>query len=102
MSKSVRNDSSMPTGMALEVLRRVGIEINYGGLKIRVMRGDFEKTQQHVAALSEAEREHARGSVDKALRSAAPKITGGKFSKEVADNFYADLMLWEALKRIGS
>jgi hypothetical protein len=37
-------------------------------------------------------------SVDRTLRTAAPKIEGGRFSRKLADSFFADLLLWTALK----
>lgn len=82
-----RNDSSLT--------------ITYGDFAVQVMIGDFERMVQQVSELPPEELSRLRTSVDAAIRETLPKIKRGKFSKQIADDFYADMMLWEVLKQRG-
>lgn len=97
----VRNDSSLPTDKAVDLLRARGIEIAYGDIGLAVMPEAFEHAMAWAKKLTQEERTTARASVDAALRKALPVIKTGIAAREVMNDFYHDLMLWEALKRLG-
>ena len=101
-TETIRNDSSVPTETALAILAQHGMTITYGDISMTILSSDFENAQKYVAEKSAEERAAAMLSIDRALRKALPKIRSGHFGKKVSDNFYKDLMFWEALKRAGA
>lgn len=92
------NNTSLPTEAVLDIMQRDGIKLEYGALALLVRKQDYAVIQRQVAARTPEQRSTVMVSVDRALRSAVPAVTAGTASKKVYDDFYADLMLWNALK----
>ena len=97
----IRNDSGMPTAEILDVLRREGVELSYGGLKMLVRGADLDQARRHAAGLTAEERQQALVSVDRTLRASLPAVANMAVrdpGRETMDDFYSDLMLWTALQ----
>lgn len=79
-----------------------GDTITYGEMSLMVEPGAVARAVEDARKLSFSSRSRVHASVDVALKSALQKMESGDFDKETADNFYADLLIWEALKRTAS
>ncbi|SRR5216684_8178811 len=98
MGATIRNDSSISVEEVMVILKNDSIELSYGKIMMKAERHVFEEAVTFVQNHTPAERQKMQISIDLALRKALPKLERGRFSKKVADNFHADLLLWEALK----
>lgn len=98
MTDEIRNDSQYPIEQVTKHLNDVGVDICYGEMRLRVERRALDNVRARVATYTPEQRRHSMASVDVALRRALPKMIKGHFSKKTADNFCADVMLWEALR----
>jgi len=96
--KAVRNDIGGRMQHVVGKLLIGGAELTYGDMKVIVEQRALDEARDLIAVGSVQRRRQLQASVDAALRKAYPKIQRGRFSKKVADRFYADLVLWTALK----
>lgn len=99
---NVRNDSNLSLEDALALMERDGVKICYGDIEMVVQTGALAEAHKWVADLHPDDRRKAKLSIDNALRRALPKMVKGNFSKKTANNFHADLLVWEALKAYAS
>ena len=97
-NKVTRNDSGMPAEEVIELLRKEGIELNYGDLKMLIHEQALNEARTHVAMMSPEARQRAMVSVDRALRASLPKVQKMTASRKRIDTFYSDLVLWTALQ----
>jgi hypothetical protein len=97
-SATIRNESTFPIETVEELLNS-GVDINYGGMRVRVRRIALEQARNFISNFDPTVREEIRTSVERTLQCALPKMLRDKFSKKTADNFCNDLLLWEALKQ---
>jgi hypothetical protein len=102
IAADVRNDSSFSTDWVVEHLRRNGVLLTYGDVTMAVERALLDQIRKDVAAYTDEQRRRSMLSVDRALRKALPRVRDGKAKRKIMDNFYADLMLWTALKERGA
>ena len=100
LTPDVRNDSTLPIAKVEELLNAPDVvDFTYGGVVVRAQRTALEEARQCVSDIPPAEREDFTIWVEVALDRAIPKMESGKFSKKTADDFFNDLLLWEALKQ---
>ena len=100
---SIRNDTDIPTGELLDQLNSVDtVELNYGDFIMKIERFALDQAIREIIERSPEVRTRITASVDRCLRKALPKIKSGRFSRKAANNFYQDLVLWEALKQVGT
>jgi hypothetical protein len=97
-SATIRNDSTLPLETVDELLNS-GVDINYGGMRIRTQRIALEEARNFISNFDPTVRERIRTSVERALQCALPKMLRGEFSKKTADTFLNDVLLWEAPKQ---
>lgn len=97
----MRNDSDLSDEAALAALEG-GVKLEYGGVVMLVMPEALAEARKDVAQLSRRERRPFKASVERALKKSLTAMKGDSFSKETADNFFGDLLLWEALKPLDS
>lgn len=97
MTYLLRNDSNKTIEEVMEILVRDSVELRYGDITIKIQCCALENTRKQVSGYG-GDRRAMMESVDQALRLALPKMLTGRFSKKVADNFTANLLLWTALK----
>ena len=100
MPKKVRNDSPYSYKFVKKQLAKHGVVLRYGDCELHVMKDDLEKVRKQVSESTPEERQQLIGSVNHTLQEALPKMLSNEFTKETADNFYADILLWEALKEM--
>jgi hypothetical protein len=100
LTPDVRNDSTLPIAKVEELLNAPDVvDFTYGGVVVRAQRTALEEARQCVSDIPPAEREDFTIWVEVALDRAIPKMESGKFPKKTADDFFNDLLLWEALKQ---
>jgi hypothetical protein len=100
LTPEVRNDSDLPTEKAEELLNGPDVvDFTYGGMVVRAQRRAVEEARQCVSDIPPTEREDFQTWVEVALDRAIPKMESGKFSKKTSDDFFNNLLLWEALKQ---
>lgn len=100
LSKVV-NDTRHSAEDVMAALKKDGLTLKYGKIHLMVATKDFARAQEQVALIPSDRRQPTMVSVDSALRKNARKINRARADKKVFDDFYADLMIWEALKRLG-
>ena len=100
LTPEVRNDSNLPITKVEELLTAPDVvDFTYGGMVVRAQRRAVEEARQCVSDIPPTEREDFQNWVEVALNRAIPKMESGKFSKKTADDFFNDLLLWEALQQ---
>jgi hypothetical protein len=100
LTPEVRNDSTLPIEKVEELLNAPDVvDFTYGGMVVRAQRRAVEEARQCVSDIPPTEREDFRTWVELALERALQKMLHGKLSKKTADDFFNDLLLWEALKQ---
>jgi len=96
----VRNDSGKPTDQVMKHLLKNGVKLEYGDLAILVEPGKLEEADTIVADIPVGDRHKIMWSVDTQLRRMLPLVRMGAASKKTMDNFYNDMLLWTALKKV--
>jgi hypothetical protein len=93
----IRNDSQFSLEEVAAILAD-GVEIQYGEMMLKVERRALDDARHQVQSMPIERLNQLRNSVHNALRRSLPKMRKGNFSRKTADNFHADLLLWQALK----
>jgi hypothetical protein len=79
-------------------LSGTGIRIKFREMELLVDSAELRKARDYVSSLDPRKRIGVLVSVGRALNKAYPKMVSDKFSKKTADNFYADVLLFEAFR----
>jgi hypothetical protein len=93
---AVRSDAHN-TPRAIGKLVLDGVELKYGEMVLVVERQAIDEAREIVFKCNRREKHRLQQSVDKTLRQAYPTIVAGRYDKQTADAFYADVVLWTAL-----
>jgi len=102
LGKDVPNDTGLPPERVADILNREGVKLTYGQMTVVVQACDYRRARDDAAQLPEAERPKVLESVVAALDANLPKVASGQFDRKTANDFYADVMLWHALKSGGA
>jgi hypothetical protein len=98
----IRHDPAIPEAELpelMEQLRSQGIKIRFRDTELLVDPRALKDAQEYVAGLSHRDRLVVLMSVGMALDKAYPKMMRGNFKKKTADNFYSDVLIFEAFRR---
>lgn len=98
MKGDVRNDTPDPVERTVGKLLLDGVELNYGEVKIFVEGRVLRETKDATAHMPRDERRKVAARAAAALAKNYKRVLRNKFTKKVADDFYADLVLWNVLK----
>lgn len=92
------NDTGLPAKVVLDKLTADGVTLHYGDIALLVQRSDYEIIKKQVAEKNRDQRQDIMASVESALTAALPMVRDGTANKSIFDAFYADLMIWNAIK----
>lgn len=97
--ENIPNDTDLPAAIVVKALQgEEGVTLRYGDIVLMVRRADYEAIQKQVAERNREQRRAVMISVESALEDALPRIKDNSATKLGYDQFYGDLMIWNALK----
>lgn len=99
--KDVSHDPAIPEDGLPSIMARMeatGVKIRFREMEALVDPAALKDARDFVASLDFRKRLQVLASVGMALDKSYPKMVRGNFKKKVADNFYADILLFEAFR----